>query len=41
MEHLDEIVDEEWDQILDNGRDILHQVGAEEMRTVKLGASAS
>ncbi len=40
MEHLDEIVDEEWDQILDNGRDILHQVGAEEMRTVELGASA-
>jgi hypothetical protein len=41
MEHLDEIIDEEWDQILDNGRDILHKVGAEEMGTVKLGASST
>ncbi len=37
MEHMDEIIEEEWDQILGNSRDILQHVSEEEMQTVQLG----
>ena len=37
MEHMDEIIEEEWEQILGNGRDILRHVSEEEMETVPLG----
>ncbi len=39
MEHLDAIIDEEWNEILDNGRSILHRISADEMRPVMLGIS--
>jgi hypothetical protein len=37
MDHMDGIIDREWDRILDNGRDVMRKVAAKEMQTVELG----
>jgi len=37
IEHMEEIIDEEWDQVLSNGRDILHRIGDSEMSEMRLG----